>query len=102
MQLCAQALCLEQMYGGNIPKGAIFYIQDHRRDEIELTDDLRNRTREAAGAIRRMLADGVMPAAEYSAKCRLCSMIDDCMPKVQGEAKDYLSGLMASLKGEMP
>jgi len=99
LQLGAQALCLEEMYGGSIPVGAIFYIQDHRRNEIELTDDLRARTREAAASISRILETGTLPAAERTSKCGKCSMINDCMPEIKQSAANYLSDLIKSLSG---
>ena len=98
MQLCAQALCLEEMYGGQVQAGAIFYIQDHRRDEIELSEALRGRTLAVARAIRDMIESGAIPAARKTAKCRNCSMSDDCMPGLKASAAGYLDALRASLK----
>lgn len=102
LQLCAQAICLEEMYGGHIPAGAIFYIQDHRRDEVPLTEELRRRTGEAARALRDMIASGRIPAAHKSSKCRRCSMIDDCMPDVNATAAAYLNALKSSLTEDEP
>lgn len=101
-QLCAQAMCLEEMYGGSIPKGAIFFIQDHRRDEVELTESLRADVRKAASALRQMMTEGKIPPAVKSAKCRKCSMIDDCMPGVRQTAARYLADLMKGLSKEDP
>ena len=97
LQLCAQAMCLEEMYGGSIPKGAIFFMQDHRRDEVELTESLRASVHEAASALHQMMTDGKIPPAEKSAKCRQCSMIDDCMPDIRRTAARYLADLMKDL-----
>ena len=97
LQLCAQAMCLEEMYGGYIPKGAIFFIQDHRRDEVLLTESLQANVREAAKALRQMMAEGKIPPAVKSAKCRKCSMIDDCMPDIRRTAARYLADLMKDL-----
>lgn len=97
IQLCAQAICLEEMYGGHIPAGAIFYIKDHRRDEILLTDELRQRTVKAAKDIHDMLEDGIIPMAQKTAKCQKCSMVDSCMPDAQTTAAAYLSALKTSL-----
>ena len=97
LQLCAQAMCLEEMYGGYISKGAIFFIQDHRRDEVPLTESLRDGVREAARALKQMMAEGRIPPAVKTAKCRKCSMIDDCMPDIRQTAAKYLAGLMKEL-----
>jgi len=95
VQLCAQAICLEEMLGAEIEKGALFYGKRRRRQEIMFTDDIRNRTIEAAGRLHRLIAKGITPKARYENKCRSCSLLHYCMPKVTGVERNidrYMSG----------
>ena len=94
IQLCAQAMCLEEMYHTHIPSGAIFFITAHRRLEVAFTSELRAKTKTAANALweirRRTLK---VPAAEYGRKCQRCSLKDLCMPKTASSAKAYCQTL---------
>lgn len=93
IQLCAQAICLEELYGGSITKGAIFYINAHRRDEVELSSDLRKKTFETSERIQEMLMNEIVPIEKYNAKCKKCSMISVCQPKLKHTAKNYNQSL---------
>jgi len=84
VQLCAQALCLEEMLGISVPEGALFYGKEQRREVVEIGDALRRETEEVAAAVHRMLASGHTPAPEYSAKCDSCSLVDVCLPRNLG------------------
>ena len=89
IQLCAQAMCLEEMFQTSIPEGAIYYISSHRRQAVALTKELRQqvlRTIEQVEDIRRNFR---IPAASYSAKCDRCSLKEDCMPRAEGSAREY-------------
>ena len=81
VQLCAQALCLEEMLGMPVPRGALFYGEPRRRQEVAFDDALRARTEEAAKAVHALLAGGVTPPPEPGAKCRSCSLEAFCLPK---------------------
>lgn len=81
VQLCAQALCLEEMMDLEIPQGYIFFGKTRRREEIVFDANLRQRTTETAAAIHRMIAAGKTPPAKYQAKCKHCSMIELCLPR---------------------
>lgn len=82
VQLCAQALCLEDMLGVNIDEGALFYGQTKRRQMVAFDAQLRTLTRETAWATRRLLADGQTPPAVYeSKKCDRCSLYGQCQPQ---------------------
>jgi CRISPR-associated exonuclease Cas4 len=85
LQLCAQALCLEEMLGGAVERGAIFYHAMRRRHEVIFDDELRRRTVQVTEAIRRMLDLPRLPPAPNDARCPNCSLINVCMPKVLGE-----------------
>jgi len=84
VQLCAQALCLEEMLAlspGTISRGLLFYGKTHRRSEIPLDPILRELTRETATAVHEMRRTGITPSADYlSRRCDACSLIDICQP----------------------
>lgn len=81
VQLCAQALCMEEMFQTEIPTGLIFYGKTRRRTEIILDKTLRNITSDTIAAVRTMKEQGVTPTASYDKKCcDACSLIDLCQP----------------------
>jgi len=82
VQLCAQALCLEEMLGVTIPQGAIFYGMPRRREVVAFDVTLRARTVQAAEEVRELLDRGITPGPEYRKRCDNCSMFDLCLPKV--------------------
>ncbi len=81
-QLCAQALCLEEMFGLDIPKGAIFHAKSKRRREVEFTEDLRRLTEQAIEAMHRLIEEEVVPQAVHKPQCSECSLFDHCLPEV--------------------
>lgn len=82
VQLCAQALCLEEMLSTSVPAGALFYGRNRRRKEVRFDSELRTLTKRAAADVRRMLASGVTPPPEYEArKCNTCSLKEGCQPQ---------------------
>lgn len=83
-QLCAQALCLEEMFGIAIPRGAIFHAESKRRRDVDFTPTLRQETETAVAALRALLAAGVIPAAVYHERCTHCSLYEVCLPKATG------------------
>lgn len=98
VQLCGQALCLEEMLGISVPEGAIYYGQPRRRHPVVFGADLRHATERAAERVRELLKAGVTPPAIYEKKCQQCSLLDHCMPKIAGErksAKRYLGAMLA-------
>lgn len=91
IQLCAQALCLEEMLGVDISEGAIFYGQPRRRQPVDFTPELRAETEAAAAALHRMVGEGRTPPAEYmQKKCEACSLFEICMPKKHKSIEAYL------------
>lgn len=85
VQLCAQALCLEEMFSIEVPRGQLYYLQEHRRTSVELDGALRTETIGLAGQIRSLLnAGGTPPALYEKRKCDRCSLIELCMPKSAG------------------
>ena len=85
LQLCAQALCLEEMLGGAVPRGAIFYHALHRRHEVVIDQLLRDTTMRAIEAVREMLRAQRLPPALNDARCPSCSLLNACLPSVIGE-----------------
>lgn len=81
LQLAAQAMCLEDMLGRAVTHGAIFHASSHRRREVAITPELRQRVIETAMAIRAMLASGRLPPPVNDARCKECSLKDICQPE---------------------
>ena len=85
VQLCAQALCLEEMLGlpeGAIPAGRLFYGKTRHRSEVPFDPALRGRTRDTIAQLHALIGSGQTPPASYDkTKCDRCSLIGLCMPK---------------------
>ena len=93
VQLCAQAICLEEMLNVEIPEGALFYGQTHHRHDVIFDKALRLETEDAAKKVHALIESGITPKAEYSKKCKKCSLLELCMPKTCGKswsARKYL------------
>lgn len=82
VQLCAQALCLEEMFHVPVGAGAVFHAVSKRRRDVLFTPELRERTRQAAGELHAVMAGGVIPAAEFRPACEECSLFQICLPKL--------------------
>lgn len=98
VQLCAQALCIEEMLGVRVPSGALFYGLPRRRLEVAFNDALRDKTAEAANDLHALVEGGRTPLVRYEKKCRSCSLMDRCMPKaVRHSVKGYLERMLSEL-----
>jgi CRISPR-associated exonuclease Cas4 len=86
VQLCAQAMCLEEMLRAVVPRGALFYGTPRRRTDVQLSQDLRELVHHAAQRFHRLMAEGSTPSAVYESKCDACSLIEVCRPKVLGRS----------------
>jgi len=87
VQLCAQALCLEDMLGIAVPEGALFYGLRRRRTAITFTAELRRYTEQAAARMHELYQSGTSPAPIYEPKkCDRCSLLELCQPKSLGNA----------------
>lgn len=83
LQLAAQALCLEEMLGVAIPKGAIYHQQSRRRREVEIDDALRQSVETAAQEIRQVLGSSQLPPpVNDTRRCPECSLSDICQPEL--------------------
>ncbi|MCI8442406.1 MAG: CRISPR-associated protein Cas4 [Provencibacterium sp.] len=99
-QLCAQALCLEQMYKTTIMRGALFYIQSHRRQEVAFTCELRQSTRKTIEALRQLWLSQSLPPPQPGPRCGKCSMQQACLPRLTGSAFAYRRQLFKELAGQ--
>jgi len=81
LQVCAQALCLEEMLDITVPAGAIYYAAQRKRHKILFTPALRKKTLETAEKIRAMLSSAQLPNAPADQRCRACSLRDTCLPQ---------------------
>jgi len=96
LQLCAQALCLEEMLGSAVPRGAVYSHRERRRHEIEIDADLRRQTIAVIEEVRALLRSQQLPPVLNDARCRHCSLQDACLPHVIGEPA-RLRGLQSVL-----
>lgn len=85
LQLCAQALCLEEMTGMTVPRGAVYHHKSRRRREVVFDEVLRAKVEETVMAVRGMVAEARLPPAVNDARCRHCSLKDSCIPSVVAE-----------------
>ena len=83
-QLCAQALCLEEMFHVAIPRGAVFHADSKRRREIEFTSELRVLTEKTIADLHALLDSTAIPRAEFREACEECSLYEICLPKATG------------------
>ena len=82
VQLCAQAICLEERTGRQVPFGEIFYWRSRSRLRVEFTPDLRARTEATVARAFALLEAGVLPPPNQPyAKCRDCALEPVCMPR---------------------
>ena len=84
VQLAAQAMCLEEMYGISINTGAFYYGAIKRRDEVTITPELRDIVRECAAGMHSLFASRTIPHADYRHCCARCSILNVCMPARKG------------------
>lgn len=94
IQLCAQALCLEEMLKAEVYAGAVYYGRPRRRLDVTFSAELRAETEDAVARLHRLVRGGKTPIARYEKKCDSCSMIHLCLPKTTGSRRSvghYLS-----------
>ena len=93
LQLCAQAIALEEMLHIAIPEGALFYGQPRRREQVILNGELRDKTRRTAEAMHACWQQRQTPAAVYDKRCERCSLKEHCHP-VKNSATTYLKRML--------
>ncbi|MFZ1127490.1 CRISPR-associated protein Cas4 [Methanoregula sp.] len=82
VQLCAQVMCLEEMFGIRIDSADFYYNEIRRRQHLAITDDLRSTVRSLADEMHTIFRNGITPEAEAGKNCALCSLVDICVPKL--------------------
>jgi len=93
VQVCAQAICLEEMFNTEISQGSLFYAETRRRVIVELTQELRHSVFYLARRMHELFDNGITPLPVFKSHCKSCSLIDICLPQsLSGKIKasDYL------------
>jgi CRISPR-associated exonuclease Cas4 len=96
VQLCAQALCLEEMIEAAVPRGAVFHEQSKRRREVEFTASLRAETRTAIERLRALLMNRIVPRAALKPQCDGCSLHEICLPELSDRLPAAAHGLFST------
>ena len=97
-QLCAQALCLEEMTGRPVPEGALFYGQPRRRTPVTFDPALRALTQEVAASTHALITEGHTPRVGYDKRrCDACSLIEICRPQTTGATRSASAWLEAQI-----
>lgn len=89
LQVCAQALCLEEMTGKTITQGYVYYAQSHQRELIEITEVLRRETLATIEQVKQLIETGKMPKPIYSKRCKGCSLYTHCLPQAAEKLQCY-------------
>lgn len=101
LQLCVQAICLEEMFECSITEGALYYGEIERRERVELAHELREQAEAMLNEMQQMLREGRTPIAAYDARCDRCSLYEGCQPKLQGKrSNSYLERYVLDLQKE--
>lgn len=87
LQLCAQAICLEEMLLCNIPAGSLFYGESRHREQVHFTDELRGQVLELLSEMRQMFERGYTPQAKQTKSCNACSLKETCLPRLNKQPK---------------
>ncbi|MCL6457908.1 MAG: CRISPR-associated protein Cas4 [Gorillibacterium sp.] len=97
VQLCAQALALEEMLNVRVEEGALFYGERERRVQVKLTAGLRERVDSLLADMHMLFDQGKTPRAKFAARCNNCSLVDMCLPKMKvDDSANYLEDYLAN------
>ena len=97
LQLCAQAMCLEEMLDVEIPKGGVWYSGPRRRFTVDFTERLRDTVLAAVDDIRAMIVSGTLPDAPNDERCRECQLRNHCLPELVNaprRIRRYMDGVV--------
>jgi CRISPR-associated exonuclease Cas4 len=89
LQVCAQALCLEEMTGKTVTTGYIYYAHSHQRQPVEISVQLRENAIAIIQSIISLFQTGIMPKAVYSKRCKGCSLKSQCLPQAADKVSRY-------------
>ena len=100
LQLCAQAMCLEEMLCCTVPEGALYYGEPRRRTVVQFTPELRQQVQDSLTEMHQLYQRRYTPKVKPSKACSACSLKDLCLPKLMSRKKvaDYLSAAMEGLE----
>ncbi|MFG6329995.1 MAG: CRISPR-associated protein Cas4 [Lachnospiraceae bacterium] len=87
LQICAQAICLEEMFQTNINEGFLYYGENRRRSKVIFDADLRNEVKKVSNEMHDLFHKGYTPKVKPSKQCKACSLENLCMPKLQKTIK---------------
>ena len=95
-QVCAQAMCLEEMYCCNIPEGAIYYGENRHRMNVDLNEKIRNLVRESVKEMHDLYTRGQNPKVHKKKSCESCSLVGICMPELfeENTVDDYIQRMI--------
>ena len=93
IQLCAQALCLEEMCGVQIKRAALWYWKPRKREWVEIDKNLRESTQQLIYKTKDMLDSETLPIAQWKRSCKSCSFFDECMPQHSDNSAHYIKEL---------
>lgn len=100
VQLCAQALCLEEMLAVEVPKGALFYGKTRRRVDVVFDADLRRKTEETARRLHDLIGSGRTPPPVCTPACEHCSFLETCLPHTLASPKS-VNSYLKKLTGDL-
>lgn len=89
LQVCAQALCLEEMTGQKITTGYVYYAHSHQRQKVNISEELRKETIATIQFIQTLFITGTMPKPVYSKRCKGCSLYSGCLPQAVNKVQSY-------------
>jgi CRISPR-associated exonuclease Cas4 len=89
LQVCGQALCLEEMTDKSVTTGYVYYAHSHQRQEVKIDRDLREKTVAVISAIQIIIETGTIPPPVYKPRCKGCSLYDRCLPQAANKVKSY-------------
>lgn len=93
IQLCAQALCLEEMRNVSIQRAALWYWQVRKREWIDIDESIRELTIETIQAVHELFRGNELPKAVYTSSCKACSFFDICRPRQSDQSSRYVKEL---------
>ena len=100
LQLCGQAMCLEEMLCCTVPEGALYYGESRRRLAVPFTEELRRLVRDSLAEMHALYRRRYTPKTKTSKSCQACSLKDLCVPKLMRgkKASDYLADAVEDLQ----
>lgn len=87
LQLCAQAMCLEEMFQTSVPEGFLYYGENRRRSHVAFADTLRKEVDKMAAEMHDLFKKGYTPNVKPTKQCKACSLENLCVPKLQKTVK---------------